>query len=215
MMLASHLTPVILAAGDSTRMGYPKALLPFGERTFVTQILDIVKGVSLHPPCLILGRHAPAIEPIIADQGCIVLINPDPEKGQLSSIQLAVGHFQPSCGGCLIWPVDQPAVSMTLVQDLVRLFCRSEPALAMPLCRQKRGHPAIFHRRLFDELLAEPTGKGLKELVYRHQHETALLETDEVATIEDIDTPADFMKLTGQTLEMALARHVPNQTRVR
>ncbi len=214
-MISSSLVPVILAAGDSTRMGYPKALLPFGERPFLIQILDVVKGLSLQPPYVILGRHAAAIEPIITDQECIVLINPEPERGQLSSIQLAVRHLEPSCGGCLIWPVDHPAVSMTLVQDLVHTFCRSEPALAMPLYRQKRGHPAIFHRRLFNELLAEPTGKGLKEMVFRHQHETSLLETNEAATIEDIDTPEDFYKLSGQTLEAALARYVPNQTRVR
>ena len=205
-MISFDLKPVILAAGDSTRMRFPKALLPLGEGTFLTRILETVKGLSLQTPYVILGRHAADIEPSIADRSCVVLINPDPQRGQLSSIQLAVAHLDASCGGCLIWPVDHPTVSLALIQNLVTRFCESEPPLAMPLHGQRKGHPAIFHRRLFDELLAEPLGKGLKEMVYRYQYETALLETDEVATVADIDTPEDFLKLTGETLEAALTR---------
>jgi molybdenum cofactor cytidylyltransferase len=210
--MSSVIVPVILAAGNSTRMGFPKALLPFAGGTFLTHILDILSGLQLPNPFVVLGKDAGKIAPTFAHRKVEVLINHAPERGQLSSIQLAVAELPGSCGGCMIWPVDHPAVSAELAGNLIRLFCNSDAALVMPASGQKRGHPVILRRDLFDEVLAQDPERGLKELVRRYQDRTLLLPMDESAAIADVDTPDEYFRLTGVRLDNALARRGPKES---
>jgi molybdenum cofactor cytidylyltransferase len=206
MIPVTSIAPIILAAGDSTRMGYPKALLPLGSDVFLTRILGILRNVGLPKPVIILGRAAPMIQAQIRDWPADVWINPDPDRGQLSSIQLALSHLNPESQGGMIWPVDLPAVSEDLVRRLTQLFAASEPWIAFPVHDGKRGHPAIFHRSLFKEFMDAPLEEGPKKILIRHQSATVALPTDESAAVRDIDTPEDYQALTGETLSAALAR---------
>jgi molybdenum cofactor cytidylyltransferase len=187
-------------------MGYPKALLPLGNVIFITHILKIIQNVGLPRPIIILGRAAPLIQSRIQGWPADVKINPDPDRGQISSIQIALSHAGSEYEAGLIWPVDQPAVSAALVSDLVQLFLTSGSRIAFPRCGNKRGHPAIFHRCLFPEFMGEPLEEGPKNILLRYQQETVELPTEETATIQDIDTPAEYQALTGESLEAALAR---------
>jgi molybdenum cofactor cytidylyltransferase len=200
------ITPIILAAGDSTRMGYPKALLPFGHGTFLTRILETIQRIGMADPTIILGKAAAAIRPCIQDSPASILINPDPNRGQLSSIRLGLSSVHPGAFGAMIWPVDQPAISEDLVRGLVQLFIESEPLIAFPRFGQKRGHPVIFHRALFQEFMETPLEEGPKNILSRHARETAEIMTNEPGVAEDIDTPAEYEALTGETLESALRR---------
>jgi molybdenum cofactor cytidylyltransferase len=202
----NSIAPVILAAGDSTRMGFPKALLPFGNDLFLIRILKTVREIGLLAPTVILGRSAAIIEPHIAGFGANILINPDPDRGQLSSIQLALANLGPDIDAALIWPVDIPAVPEDLVRRLTELFINSAALISFPVCGNKRGHPAIFHRSLFQEFMDAPLTEGPKKILLRHERETSMLAVQESATIKDIDTPSDYEELTGETLDSALAR---------
>jgi molybdenum cofactor cytidylyltransferase len=187
-------------------MGYPKALLPLGEDTFLTRILKTLAALKLPVPRVILGVNESIVRPLLADYSVCVLINPDPARGTVSSLRLALENLDPGCSGCLIWPVDQPFVSIELVRDLIVLFENSAAPLALPSYGGKAGHPAIFGRRLVDELLALPPDASPKTVVARHKNESAWLVTEEIGTVEDVDTPNDYLRLTGETLESALAR---------
>jgi molybdenum cofactor cytidylyltransferase len=111
----------------------------------------------------------------------------------------------------MIWPVDQPAVSEDLVRRLAELFLSSESRIVFPKCGGKRGHPAIFHRALFPEFMDAPLKEGPKSILLRHRQETTELPTEESATVQDIDSPSDYLALIGQTLEAALARNGLNR----
>lgn len=187
-------------------MGYPKALLPLGNSTFLIRILDTVQELEMPQPCIVLGADAREIRLSLRNRPVRVLINQDFQQGQLSSIKLALRNLDSSCPGCLIWPVDHPCVSKALVEELIRLFLDTKAPLALPRCGGLRGHPAIFRRVLFQELLDAPMEKGARGVVLHHQGEIALLDTLESATITDIDTPEDYLRLTGETIAAALAR---------
>jgi molybdenum cofactor cytidylyltransferase len=202
--------PIILAAGDSTRMGYPKALLPLGDGLFITRILRVLRNTGLPRPVIILGRAAPIIQPRIQEWPADIRINSDPARGQLSSIQLALAHIGPEYAAGMIWPVDQPAVSEDLVRRLAELFLSSESRIVLPKCGRKRGHPAIFHRDLFQEFMDARLEEGPKNILLRHQQETTELPTEEFAAVQDIDTPSDYLALTGHTLEAGLASNPPD-----
>ncbi len=185
-------------------MGYPKALLPLGDETFLIRILRTLREAGLPLPKIVLGRAAdiirPRIQPWIAD----ILINPDPDRGQLSSIQIGFSAVEPQFEAAMIWPVDQPAVSEDLVLRLARQYLESGCLIAFPACAGKRGHPAIFHRSLFHEFMEAPQAEGPKKILSRHEQESTVLATEESACVTDIDTPEDYWALTGETLESAL-----------
>jgi molybdenum cofactor cytidylyltransferase len=199
-----RIVPIVLAAGDSTRMGFPKALLPIGADLFLTRVLNKLENVGLTAATVVLGSHAEQILPRISGRRVRIVINANPAEGQLSSIKLALSDLDPSVAGCLIWPVDQPGVSENLVGTLIKQFIASRALLVLPCYGERRGHPAIFNRALFQEILETPLHEGLKKLVLRHSHEMSLLPTDELAIVEDIDTPEDYARFTGTSLEEAL-----------
>ena len=193
-----NITPVILAAGGSTRMGYPKALLPLGEDTFLTRILRTLSTFDLADTRVVLGDDAERILRVIPPHSVRVLVNPDPSRGQFSSLRLALESLEGDIAGCLVWPVDQPLISAGLVHSLIRLFLRSDCSLAMPRCGGKAGHPALFGAALIHELLAAPADSDAKSYVARHASDTAWLMTDETGTILDIDTPEEYRRGTGE-----------------
>lgn len=176
-------------------MGSPKALLPLGGGTFLTVILETLDQVDLGLPIIVLGKQASDILPIIPRERVIVLINPDPDRGQLSSMKLAIEQTPQKTSACLFWPVDHPLVSVDLVQGLVELFLRTQAPIVLPRSGSQRGHPAIFNRSLFRELLDLPWEEGAKSLVEKYKEQIAFLPTEERAAIEDIDTPEDYSKL--------------------
>jgi len=197
--------PIILAAGDSTRMGYPKALLPLHGDSFIGRIVRNLRNLDLPEPLAVLGRDADRIRKLPELQSLQTVVNPAPERGQLSSIQLGLRHLTEPCAGCLLWPVDHPAVSRNLVRDMVHLFRTSGAPLVLPRCGGRRGHPAIFSSMLFGEILEAPEHEGARSVVLRHQKRIALMETPETATVTDIDTPDDYFRLTGIPLAEAIA----------
>jgi molybdenum cofactor cytidylyltransferase len=202
----ASIAPIILAAGDSTRMGYPKALLPLGSERFITHILGILRNLGFPKPVIILGRAAPIIQPQIENWPASIQINPNPDRGQLSSIQLGLAAIGSEFIAGMIWPVDQPAVSEDLVFRVAQLFLTSGALIACPKCNETRGHPAIFRRSLFQEFMEAPLEEGPKRILMRHREESAILLTEELGAIHDIDTPEDYQSLTGETPASALVR---------
>ena len=179
---------------------------PTDNRPFLTRILRIAQRAGLAKPTLILGKAADEIRSRINGWPAIVRINPNPDRGQLSSIQLGLSSLDLSAQAGMIWPVDQPAVSENLVRSLTEFFNRSEALIAFPKHGDRRGHPAIFHRTVFHEFMKAPLTKGPKAILLRHEQHTIVLPTDEKAAVQDIDTPSDYEDLTGESLDRALAR---------
>ena len=203
---AKSVVPVILAAGDSKRMGHPKALLPLGEEIFLTRILRILRETGLARPRLILGRDEALIRTRIGDYQTEILVNPDPDRGQLSSIQLGLSELPEQFEAAMLWPVDQPAVSLETTRGLTELFTTKDCRIAVPFRDGKRGHPAIFHRTLFHEFMNAPMEKGAKGIISRYESETCYLTTNEPAAFIDIDTPSEYQTLTGQKLGLILGK---------
>jgi len=182
-------------------MGFPKALLPLGDGTFLTHVLDTLEEAGLANPIVVLGKHAPYIEPRIAGRAVRTIVNEKPERGQISSLQLAIQNLPSDYTGSLVWPVDLPLISAQVIEDLIGLFRGSGALIAHPTCGDRRGHPVIFHRVLFWELLHCPLESGARSVLMKHQGETVTLATEETGTVTDIDTPEDYFNLTGRILD--------------
>lgn len=192
------------------RMGYPKALLPLESDCFLTWILKVAQNAKLGKPTVVLGKNAREIQTRIQEWQIDLLINTEPERGQLSSIQMALSSLPPESGAAMIWPVDQPLVSVNLVDNLARKFLDSSALIAYPMYGERLGHPAIFHRNLFREFMEAPLEEGPKEILLSHQADTAVLPTDEPGTVYDFDTPSDYEAAFGKSLDSVVTGKHPS-----
>ncbi len=184
------LAAVILAAGESRRMGSPKALLPYRGSTFLEYLLQITRHTSVGWTRVVVGAHAPEIARAVHLVRDELVNNLDWEKGQLSSIQAALRSLPPDkTDGILLCPVDHPLVSAVLVGALIEAFYKTGKSIVVPTYKQKRGHPMIFSKALYDKLLAAPEDVGARAVVWAHAEDLLEIPTDEEGVVLNLNDP--------------------------
>ncbi|HYT58219.1 MAG TPA: nucleotidyltransferase family protein [Verrucomicrobiae bacterium] len=185
---------VVLSAGESSRMGRPKALLPIEGQTFLERIVAALKKTQVGKIIVVLGHDAENMTREIKHLPVEVLINSDYQLGQLSSLQTAVRHLQSDehCDGMLVHLVDHPYIDGKLVDLMIQRFYERGKLIIVPRYQGKRGHPVIFSRSLFRELLDAPMEQGAKAVVNAHAKETLEIVADDEGVTIDIDTPDEY-----------------------
>jgi len=194
---------VVLSAGESSRMGSPKALLPISGVPFIEEIVRALKGTKIDRIIVVLGHHAEEIQKRIAHLPVTFVVNRDYAKGQLSSLivairSLAAEKTTEKVDGVLVHLVDHPFISPALVDHMIDRFYETKKLIVIPRCGGRRGHPVIFSSRLFPELLSAPLEKGAKIVVHAHRDETLEIETDFAGVTIDIDTPEEYRQYLGR-----------------
>ena len=182
---------VILSAGESSRMGRPKALLPIDGQTFIERIIAVLKQSGLEPIVVVLGFNSDEMRRKIEHLPVEIVINPDYALGQLSSLQIVIRYLasDPNCDGMMVHLVDHPYIDAKLVGEMLRRFNESRNLIVVPRYQGKRGHPVIFSRALFQELLDAPLDQEAKAVVNAHRGDTLEIDTEDVGITLDIDTP--------------------------
>jgi molybdenum cofactor cytidylyltransferase len=183
---------LILAAGESRRMGSPKALLEYRGETFLDRLIGLFT-----PRCssviVVLGAGAEEIRPRIS-RASDIAINPDYRLGQTRSMQCGLRAAR-DAGSILFTLVDHPAVQPETLDLLVH--GQPGPLLRVPRFQGRRGHPVWFSGALVPEFLALPTDGAARDVVRAHAAETEFLDVDDAGILADIDDPAAYRVLTG------------------
>lgn len=185
---------LILAAGESRRMGYPKALLRFRRETFLDTLVGLLAG-RCSPVIVVLGSHAEEIRARAARPATFVL-NPGYTSGMTSSLQCGLRAVPPDASSVLLTLVDHPAVSAATIDALLE----GGPFLRVPRYQGRRGHPIRFSRALIPEFLALPESAVARDLVRSHAAETDFLDLDDAGIVADIDDPDAYRSLIGESL---------------
>jgi molybdenum cofactor cytidylyltransferase len=184
------LAAVILSAGASSRMGRPKALLPYREGTFLEHLINVTRHPRIGVTRVVLGAGAENIQSAAKLDPSLIVVNSEWEKGQLSSICAGIRSLEGiSTDGMVLCPVDHPLVSARLVSDLVERFYAENKAIVVPTYDSRRGHPAIFSSSLYSELLAAPLDKGARAVVWAHAADVLEVPTDEEGVVLNINDP--------------------------
>jgi CTP:molybdopterin cytidylyltransferase MocA len=185
---------IILAAGDSSRMGTPKALLRLEKRTFLERIVDAHSGIS-DQICLVLGRHAPQVLSQMEIQDLRVCLNQQPDRGPLSSIQIGLQALE-QVDAVIVHPVDHPLVSRSTIQRLSQNSRIHPERILIPLFEGRKGHPVLFPRRFFKELFAAPLDQGARWVVRKNRSSVTTFATDDSGILENINIPEDLRRLS-------------------
>lgn len=204
------LAAVILSAGKSSRMGSPKALLPLRGRAFLEHLLEIsTRTATVHDAPkgkpgigwtrVVLGAHTEKISSELKLDPDIVVVNPEWEKGQLTSIQAAIRSLpEGETDGIILFLVDHPLISAAVVNELVQKFYKSGRPIVLPTYNGKRGHPVIFAERLYGELLAAPSDLGARSVVWAHAAEVLEVPTDEEGVVLNLNDPDTLHRAMGK-----------------
>jgi molybdenum cofactor cytidylyltransferase len=191
---------VILAAGESRRMGSPKALLPYNDQTFLEHLIEITRHPKISAQRVVLGAGAEHISNVAGIESSMTVLNPDWEKGQLSSMQAAIRAFASTpMDGLLFCLVDHPLITSALVNELIEKFYRNGKQIVVPTYKGRRGHPVIFSTMLFDELLAAPHETGARAVVWNHAGDVEEVPTEEQGIILNLNDPDTFTRAVGNS----------------
>jgi molybdenum cofactor cytidylyltransferase len=187
---------IVLAAGESRRMGSPKALLKIGEKTFVQHVHDVLTDtLKVEKVVIVLGaEHRKVIKELQWFKG-VTTLNTEFKKGQLSSIVTGINAIKKDKpDAAFVCPVDQPLFSSRLIEKMIDVFHESKKLIVVPTHNGKHGHPVLFSSLLFPELSRAPQDVGARFVLHHHRDNVVEVETDEEGVLISIDTPDDYQK---------------------
>ncbi len=191
------LAAVILAAGESRRMGSPKALVPFRGISFVQHLVNATRHARIGVRRIVLGAGAEEIRGQLGVNPEMIVVNADWEQGQLSSIQAGIRSLPDGTAGAILCPVDHPLVSANLISNLIHHFDSNGKSIVLPAFRGRRGHPVIFRANLYNELLSAPPDIGARHVVWAHPQDTDEVPTEEEGVVLNLNDPEALKRAIG------------------
>ncbi len=187
---------VILAAGASTRMGTPKQLLRYQERSLLRHTVEVAIASICRPIVVVLGAYAQLIQPEISQLPVQIVENLQWNQGMSSSIRVGIGKLKtsnPEVEAVIITLCDQPFISTEIINQLALTYhSTNQPIIACEYA-ETLGVPALFSDRLFSELMTLKSSEGAKQVIKKHFQEVFSISFPEGAT--DIDTPKEYAEL--------------------
>ncbi len=188
---------IILAGGASRRMGTPKALLQFQGETFLDRLIRLFVDVC-RPVIVVLGHNAEQIRAGIERASQVTFaVNPDPERGMLSSLQCGLEAVPTGAAAVMFTPVDHPNVQSATLEKLAASFRAGRAAVTVPTHQSRHGHPVCIARALVDELLALPPAAQASDVIRRNSNQTTYVAVDDPAVTSDIDDPSAYAELVS------------------
>ena len=184
---------IILAAGESRRMGSPKMLLPFNGTTVIGQVIENVLAAGVIDTLVIAGADREEIIKAVKSYPVQHSYNDNFRSGMLSSVQCGFAFLPDHCHAALIVPGDQPMISAMEIKKVMEAWKESGKGIVMPVYNGKRGHPLVVDMKYRAEVLSLPEEDGLRALAVRHPDDVIEAETDDQSVLRDIDTREDYL----------------------
>ncbi len=191
---------IVLAGGESKRMGKPKALLQFAGETFLEHIVSVLKDCPVDGVTIVLGADAETIKRQVDLYGADVVINKRYKDGQLSSLIAGIESMPQETDGILVCLVDMPFITEKAVSRIVAEFKATHRPIVQPVFNGKRGHPVLFSKMLFDELRNAPHDHGARYVIHSNKDKVIEVQSPDDGILISINTPDDYKLHFGANL---------------
>ena len=201
MARAPSFCGVILAAGESSRMGRDKALLPWRESTFLGGAIDLLAPLT-EMVIVVAGKNAPQLEPLVYAASAYLVVNHEPERGQFSSLRLGLQEvMNHGRDAAIVALVDRPPASPATVARLKDRFLeRAAEGIwaVIPRYGERNGHPLVVGREMINAFLSAPPLATARDVEHAHQQHIEYVTVDDPLVVWNVDTPEDYQRITHE-----------------
>ncbi len=185
---------MILAAGESKRMGKPKLLLPYGEKTIIETIVETIVSSNVENTLVILGSERENIEEKIKNSPVRIVYNRDFRSGMLSSVQCGFKALPQETRAVLVVLGDQPKISADVINKLIDAYKSTGKGIVLPVYKKERGHPVLIDVKYGEEVESLSPEVGLRGTVYNHPEDILEVEVETPSIFQDIDDESDYKR---------------------
>lgn len=184
---------LVLAAGLSQRMGTPKQLLPFGPKTILQTVVDVLLALDLQDVIVVLGHEAERVRDSLGNRDITCCYNENYKEGMFSSVLCGV-HAIPKTADAMVMALgDQPHIEARVGRRVVDAYQRGSSGIVIPTWDGKRGHPALVDLKRYRDKIVSLSGEnGLKPVMRGYGDDTLELQVDDAGILRDLDTPEDY-----------------------
>src|SRR5262245_59544801 len=191
---------ILLAAGESRRMGSPKALLRYRGQTFIERGCMAFLTAGVEELIVVLGARAAELRQALPIHPSVRTVeNPRYFQGQLSSLMTGIGALSPESAAAVVNLVDHPLITAETIKALITSFRATPLPIFIASYQGRRGHPVLFSSQVYGEILAAPLDQGAKVVVRKAPSRVREVQLDDPGILADIDTPEDYARHIAQT----------------
>ena len=192
------ISALLLAAGESRRMGDFKQLLKLGDKSFVEHCVDNLLASRVGELIVVTGHRESEVQRAIGDRPVLFAYNPEYKSGMTSSIKRGMRSVSENSRACILALVDQPLIDPKVINRIIEAYEKANPLIVIPTYQGKNGHPILLDITLKEEVLRMDSSQGLREVVHAHPGETARVEVSDQRVLEDCDSPEDYERILRQ-----------------
>ena len=189
------ISAILLAAGESKRMGKLKQLMPFGQNTIVEQAIDNLLNSVVDETIVVLGYRAEEVIKTIAAKPVKLVVNPDYEQGMSTSIIAGLNLVDSRTQAVMLILGDQPLINSQTINRLIEAFYNHDKGIVIPTYQGRRGHPTIFTIKYREKLLGLKGDIGGRQIVKDHPGDILEVTVNSESIVTDIDTINDYQSL--------------------
>ncbi len=188
---------VVLAAGESRRMGRPKLLLPYGEETIIEKVVRKVVASKVDGTVVVLGAERERMEEKVRPFAVKTIFNREYGSGMFSSVLCGLGALPRAARAAVLVLADQPGIPTEVIDRLVDAFRMRKRGLVVPVYRKRRGHPLLLDLKYHREVAALSPEVGLRGLLRSHPEDILEVRVSNPGILRDIDSPEDYQREGG------------------
>jgi molybdenum cofactor cytidylyltransferase len=191
---------IILAAGESKRMGFPKMLLSINGKSMLENVILNVIGSYIDHAIVVLGAGSELLTDITSKYSLKICLNDNYKEGMLSSVKCGFRNLPLDFEAVMIFQGDQPLITPKVINKVIEAYKNSDKGIVIPVHEKKRGHPLLINRKYIDKIDQLDNSVGLRSLAYTYPDDVLEIEINDPCILRDFDTYTDYLKVINQKL---------------
>ena len=190
---------IILAAGESKRMGYPKMLLTINGKSMLENVISTVKKSGVENTMVVLGAYSESLKEMVVKASVQYCLNDNYKDGMLSSVKCGFRNLPSDFDAVLVFQGDQPMITPEVVSSVIKAYRLSGKGIVIPVYKKKRGHPVLIDKKYRNEIDKLDAREGLRSLAYKFHDDVLEVGTKVSGILRDFDTFEDYNNEFNQT----------------